>query len=734
MFESRNRPFAPALAAALAGIVLGGCHASSEGPESPPPPTEIAVANFSQTTGKLPYPFDGYFGGTTDLTLNIPKELTFHTFSAGLNALDGWSTSSTIDTSFSLPVDPSSVTGSSVKLIKVWLDPFTKGPATNPNYLPSGATSPVAKVLSYGVDYKAALTSDATATFPDVDSGGKILEITPLKPLDYSAGPAYNSGLDAGKFLNVGYLVVLTNGLKAIDGQAFAADTAYESIKSAPADCSTFTNAAQKGFCQATKFYLGAAKAVAGVDPANVILTWTFSTQSVDDTLAVIGKTSTAQQTLIVPTGLTTKNVSSSLAGKADIYVGSTKLPYYQTPPASPTDAASVRSKFWTAAGAPPAGLDPTSRNLTMFNPVPAKVADVTVPVLVTIPNATSACPGKPAGGWPIAIVQHGVTGDRSNALAMADSFADACFVVAAIDLPLHGITNTANPLYCTPAKAQCIGATERTFDLDIQNNTTGVSGSDGKIDPSGGVKGTTYFYLFSPLTARDNLRQSEADLITFTKSVAGLAIAPGTPAPAGPIGVDATRVSYVGLSLGAIIGGGHLEFAGNITRTATLAVPGGTITQLLNDSQSFGPVVSSLLNGAGVAPGSYLYNLTLRDVQTIIDAGDPINHIADTQEQTPTHLLKVLNDTVVPNNSTDRLIAAGPFRKLKTIGPNAVGKNAGAYTFFSKGSHGSMFDPTASLAATVEMQKQAILFAASAVAPGGPFVYLTDPTVLDLN
>jgi hypothetical protein len=31
-------------------------------------------------------------------------------------------------------------------------------------------------------------------------------------------------------------------------------------------------------------------------------------------------------------------------------------------------------------------------------------------------------------------------------------------------------------------------------------------------------------------------------------------------------------------------------------------------------------------------------------------------------------------------------------------------------------------------------MQKQAILFAATAVAPGGPFVYLTDPTVLDLN
>ena len=99
-----------------------------------------------------------------------------------------------------------------------------------------------------------------------------------------------------------------------------------------------------------------------------------------------------------------------------------------------------------------------------------------------------------------------------------------------------------------------------------------------------------------------------------------------------------------------------------------------------------------------------------------------------------PVHLIKVLNDTVVPNSSTDRLITQGPLTKLKTIGPNAVGPGNGGYTFFSKGSHGSLFDPGPSLAATVEMQRQTVLFGASAVQPGGPFVVLTDPTVLDLN
>jgi hypothetical protein len=99
-----------------------------------------------------------------------------------------------------------------------------------------------------------------------------------------------------------------------------------------------------------------------------------------------------------------------------------------------------------------------------------------------------------------------------------------------------------------------------------------------------------------------------------------------------------------------------------------------------------------------------------------------------------PVHLIKVLNDAVVPNNSTDRLIAAGGLNKLKTLGPNAVGPGNGGYAFFKLGAHGSMFDPTSSLAATIEMQSQAIKFAATAVQPGGPFVVLTDPTVLDLN
>jgi hypothetical protein len=122
--------------------------------------------------------------------------------------------------------------------------------------------------------------------------------------------------------------------------------------------------------------------------------------------------------------------------------------------------------------------------------------------------------------------------------------------------------------------------------------------------------------------------------------------------------------------------------------------------------------------------------------MQAIIDSGDPVNHIFAAQNHLPLHVLEVQGDTVVPNNATERLIAAGGLEKPRLISPNPnpVGAGSGAYTLFSQGSHGTLFDPTASLAATVEMQTEVVKFAVSAVDPDGPYVFLTDTAVLDLN
>ena len=114
-----------------------------------------------------------------------------------------------------------------------------------------------------------------------------------------------------------------------------------------------------------------------------------------------------------------------------------------------------------------------------------------------------------------------------------------------------------------------------------------------------------------------------------------------------------------------------------------------------------------------------------------MLDSADPANHILSGQKVVPMHLQKVVGDTVIPNVSTDYLINAAKLKKISTLGPTAVGEGTGGYTTMTAGSHGSLVDPTASVAAFVEMQTQAVKFAASAIQPGGPFVVITNPAVV---
>ena len=429
-------------------------------------------------------------------------------------------------------------------------------------------------------------------------------------------------------------------------------------------------------------------------------------------------------------TGLTTQQANPALQGKANLYVGTTVVPYYQKKPANVNDA-SILTSFWVSATPPPAAFFPNATApyfITRFNPIPvAQGGNTTIPLLVTVPNASAnAANGgctKPAAGWPVAIVQHGLGGNRTQALAMADGFADACFVVAAIDLPLHGITDTANPFYQAP--------NERTFNVDFVNNTTGATGPDGRIDASGTHALPTI--LSSPPTARDSLRQGQADIGVLTKSLANLDLTGDNVSD-----IDPARIHYVGLSLGGIVGAAQARYNPGV-QTVTVSVPGGVISKLVLDSATFGATIrAGLLSSFSKNPASASFpdngasfQQFFREVQTIIDPADPFNQVCACAGTKPLFLQKVRGDTVVPNNSTDRLITAANMTKLRS-GVNAVTAGQPAYLTMTAGSHGSLFDPTTSLPATVEMQSQVIRFAASANQPGGPFVVITNPAIVE--
>jgi pimeloyl-ACP methyl ester carboxylesterase len=683
-----------------AALLLGACSAghgtvgptdTTSGNGNPAAATSVtpqasSAALFQPLQGILPYPTDLYFAGSTDGTLNIQPANALMPNQAAINALDGFSTTAVIRARFGGPLNPASFTAQSVIVLQVTIDNTTK------------ATTGVVQPLIYGVDY-------TTGVGPETSVGNTILEIRPTHPLVPSTGATNN-----------GYLVLLTNAITDATGKAATADTDFANIKAALPTCAAITDSSLHGICQLTGAHLQIAQKI-GLNPANVVLSFSFSTQSIADTLGVIEQTASAQPLKVHSTGLTTVQANPRLSGHATLYVGTLSIPYYL----SRTEPLSA---YWQGNPSP---LDPNSRFLTRFNPVPVATETLQIPVLVTVPNANSAPKGiKPAGGWPALIFEHGITRNRTDMLAVADAFADSGFVVVAIDLPLHGLTDPTSPFYAAAGNPlyaglslPAAGSIERTFDLDVVNNTTGAPGPDGQIDPSG----TSFINLTSVLTTRDNLREGAADLITLTRSLPNMNL---DSDPAGDI--DPTGIHYLGHSLGAIIGGVYLGVAAKTeVSTATLAMPGGGLPYLLRDSPTFGPRIVAGLEAQGLVQGTTLFEQFFRDAQTIVDAGDPLNYIAAAAINHPLHLLQIVGsdssppDQVVPNSATRRLIDAAALERIPAPampGPVTNANGFRAYVNFVIGDHGSIIDPTASMAVTTEMQAEAIYFTGAVVPP----------------
>lgn len=669
-----------ATALLVAGFLLAGCSGSSSdgiGPTNPDsgngnPGTGSSVgvfhANFVPLSGVLPYPTDLYFSGSTDGTLNSPVT-PFLPNAAAINALDGYSTFASANARFSAPIDPATVSGATVFMIEVDVDNATK------------ATVGFRRLLAFGTDFTARVA-------PTIDSNNSTLEIVPLKPLTPSTGAT-----------NVGYLIVLTNGLRDTSGNAATPDRDYLAILGALPTCAALTGS-MNGICLLTGAQLQLTGAVLGAPlAASAVLTFSFSTQATADTMNIATALAQPGAIGVVPTGLNLQMLNAALPPIADVYVGQLEIPYYLDPAAPLTGT-------WNAA---PGGPGVPSTNLTRFNPVPVAKATLDIPLFVTVPNAASGHT-KPGNGWPVVIFQHGITGNRTQAAAIAGAYASQGFVVAAIDIPLHGVTDPANLFYQSGA--------ERTFDLDLVDNATGAAVPDGVIDGSG-----SYFInLTSLLTTRDNLRESAADIVQLLKSLPALDVDGDTVGD-----IDAARIHFSGISLGAIVG-----TVANATPIATVSaylnVPGGGLPQLLRDSQAFGPSINAGLAAKGLQPNTTLYEQFFRDAQTAVDAGDPINYIAGAVAARPVLLTQVFNDTVVPNSATQRLIAAAPFVKTAAPGLNAVGAGTGTWVHFTSGSHGSLLSPAASLAVTTEMQTHAASFAAS----GGAAFAITNPAILE--
>jgi hypothetical protein len=676
------------------------------------PTTAVMTANFDPSAGVLPFPTNLLLSGSSDLTINAPAAdpTDFSDPAVALGNLDGFSTVAPWTFSFSRPIDPATVVpGSSVRLFEVQ---FQFGTI---------AVEGINRELVPGQDY---VTSIAPS-----DSTGRTVAIVPLQPLNEMTG----------------YMAVVTDGILDVDGNAATPSQTYFLTQRTeplvtPAGQSTepllddASAAALEPLRQLTNAQEAAA-ASAGVDREDIVLSFTATTQAITPVLNVIRSqaeptSSQLAQACLAPTVcLTTADVlpPGSSPGIADLYIGTTEVPYYLGAAETPNDSAPL-NEFWEAeAGAyvPPfdeLGLDPDSTRITVANPLPVETSRQNVPVLMTLPNELSG-QTRPASGWPVVIFQHGITGDRSQMLALADTMASIGFATIAIDLPLHGITDQTSPLYIDNTPFAPI-ASERTFDLDLQDNETSAPGPDGNIDSSG----AWFINLQNLLVSRDNLRQAQADLSILALNI------PSMDIDGDGLGdFDGSNINFVGLSLGSISGIPFLATEPTVSN-GILSVPGGGLANMLNGSETFGPVIRSGLSAAGVEPGTPDFAQFLLIAQTVLDSGDPINW--GVASATNSMLLQqVAGDTVVPNtvpgaplSGTEPLIRALGLDPITGTTQNPMGIR-GAVRMI-QGGHGSLLDPSAGPAVTAEMQGQA----ASMVVSGGAIVEIGNSSLIQTD
>jgi hypothetical protein len=646
-----------------------------------------------------PLPTNLAFGRENpDLTLDLPLPPPLD----ALNAMDGWSTTErwiTTLSSFPNEVDVNSVVpGQSVRLFEV---STVFGTIVIVNGL--------VRELTPGVDYVATMaTSD-------------VLTIVPLKPL---------------KELTT-YMAVLTNDINDTAGNDATPSQFYHLTKAqtpwvdgSGKSTTPFFDDATAADLEAARritFSMEAVAAAAGIPKEDIILSWTVQTQSITPTLKALRSITRPAPTQFVPTGMNTSILGAP--GISDIHIGVITVPYYLGVPSAENPIA-VLTDFWTAApGAyiPPfdtLGLDPTSTNVTVANPFPVKTSDQTIPVLLTLPNANSGHE-KPAAGWPVVIFGHGLGGNRTTLLAAADQFAAAGFAVIGIDAPLHGILPDDpqfGMLYVgnTPWAGS---ANERTFDVDLIDNTTGAPFPDEMTDPSG----AHWINLGSFLTGRDNWRQGEIDLSTLAVSIP-FVDADGDSLP----DLDGGNISYAGISLGGMLGTVFTAIE-PLVKTSFLSVPMGGYIRGGEASPTFGPIIRAGLAQAGLFPGTAEYELFFTAAQTVADSSDMVNWIGEGVRLKNVLLHEVIGDTVVPNfvetaplSGTEPLIRAGGLPGYSSTVTNPAGVDA-AGRFLPPAGHSSLLNPAPSPAATAEMQKQMVTFIAS----GGTVVPVEDASTM---
>ncbi|MEM7674545.1 MAG: hypothetical protein AAF449_00930, partial [Myxococcota bacterium] len=345
-----------------------------------------------------------------------------------------------------------------------------------------------------------------------------------------------------------------------------------------------------------------AALEAAGIPRTNLLLGWSYTTQSITNDLDQLKMSLEAgdfdpDRDRVLPTGVRAEG-PANIAALIDV-VGNLCLPLCQqgelptVDPATCVDgngnpaAAIASDPICTLAtniltsnlGSVELFLAQTHR-VTGSNPFvdgTFTAERFTAPLPIDVP-VWLVTPSTPPGedGYPVVIFQHGLGRSKDDGFQMVNTLAAAGWATVMLDLPIHGdrasdlTTNTQTPIGFVEIPCE----TPINPDDVMCDPQTGMctGGCDGVQDSSG-----TGFLSANTSANRDNLRQATLDHLALSRAIQQASADGGAWSQLNP-----DRVAYVGQSLGGITGANSLAFFDDSVRTAVLNVAGGDLIQIL--------------------------------------------------------------------------------------------------------------------------------------------------------
>lgn len=244
----------------------------------------------------------------------------------------------------------------------------------------------------------------------------------------------------------------------------------------------------------------------------------------------------------------------------------------------------------------------------------PTRMYDLPVRAWLPLPTP------EHTGAYPTVIFGHGLGSDRGQAAALAEFAAPLGMITVAIDAPSHGAHPTAEG------------------DADILR----IAGFFG-IDITA--------QSLDALKLRDHWREATYDKLQLVRLLLDDGDLDGDAAP----DVDAEHLSYLGVSLGGIMGPELLALSPDVG-LGVLSVPGGRVSSIISDGPTFSVLVRAM-TPPHTPPGEVTRFFPV--LQTLIERGDSANYaphvlrdrLPGAGDRAP-HILfdMAIDDAIVPN------------------------------------------------------------------------------------